>query len=117
MIALTRRRPAYRRLFIQGMNGVRRHIEVAAIPIIGLAGRVPRRDRAVLGDRLTMRLTLFGTRGSVPAPGPETARYGGNTSSVEVARRRRHVLVLDAGTGIRRLGAQLPAASAASTSC
>ena len=27
-----------------------------------------------------MRLTLFGTRGSVPAPGPETARYGGNTA-------------------------------------
>ncbi len=31
-----------------------------------------------------MRVTLFGTRGSVAAPGPETVRYGGNTSTVEV---------------------------------
>ena len=38
MIALTRRRPAYRRFFIRGLNGVRRHLEVAAIPITGLQG-------------------------------------------------------------------------------
>jgi phosphoribosyl 1,2-cyclic phosphodiesterase len=55
-----------------------------------------------------VRVTLFGTRGSVPAPGPETARYGGNTASVEVRADDGTVLVLDAGTGIRRLGAQLP---------
>ena len=55
-----------------------------------------------------MRVTLFGTRGSVPAPGPDTARYGGNTPSVEVRGADGTVLVLDAGTGIRRLGAQLP---------
>jgi phosphoribosyl 1,2-cyclic phosphodiesterase len=55
-----------------------------------------------------MRVTLFGTRGSVPAPGPDTAHYGGNTPSVEVRGDDRTVLVLDAGTGIRRLGAQLP---------
>ena len=55
-----------------------------------------------------MRVTLFGTRGSVPAPGPETARYGGNTPSVEVRGDDGTVLVLDAGTGLRRLGAQLP---------
>jgi phosphoribosyl 1,2-cyclic phosphodiesterase len=55
-----------------------------------------------------MRVTLFGTRGSVPAPGPETARYGGNTPSVEVRGADGTLLVLDAGTGIRRLGAQLP---------
>ena len=29
-------RPAYKRFFLQGMNGVRRHIEVASIPIVGL---------------------------------------------------------------------------------
>jgi phosphoribosyl 1,2-cyclic phosphodiesterase len=56
-----------------------------------------------------MRLTLFGTRGSIPAPGPETARYGGNTPSIEVRGGDGTVLVLDAGTGVRRLGAQLPA--------
>jgi phosphoribosyl 1,2-cyclic phosphodiesterase len=55
-----------------------------------------------------MRLTLFGTRGSIPAPGPETARYGGNTPSIEVRGADGTVLVLDAGTGVRRLGAQLP---------
>jgi PAS domain-containing protein len=36
MFALTRRRPAYKRLYIKGLNGVRRQIEVAAIPILGL---------------------------------------------------------------------------------
>jgi PAS domain-containing protein len=38
MIALARQRPAYKRFYIQGMNGVRRQIEVAAIPIVGLQG-------------------------------------------------------------------------------
>jgi len=48
-------------------------------------------------------VTLWGTRGSLPTPGPETARYGGNTSCVGVQGREGTVLVLDAGTGIRRL--------------
>jgi phosphoribosyl 1,2-cyclic phosphodiesterase len=55
-----------------------------------------------------MRVTLFGTRGSIAAPGPETNRYGGNTSAVEVLGKDGTILVLDAGTGIRRLGAQIP---------
>jgi phosphoribosyl 1,2-cyclic phosphodiesterase len=55
-----------------------------------------------------VRVTLFGTRGSVAAPGPETARYGGNTSTVEVRGADGTLLVLDAGTGLRRLGARLP---------
>jgi phosphoribosyl 1,2-cyclic phosphodiesterase len=55
-----------------------------------------------------MRVTLFGTRGSVAAPGPETARYGGNTSTVEVRADDGTLLVLDAGTGLRRLGARIP---------
>jgi PAS domain-containing protein len=38
MITLARQRPAYKRFYIQGMNGVRRHIEVASIPIVGLEG-------------------------------------------------------------------------------
>jgi PAS domain-containing protein len=36
MFALTRQRPAYKRFYIRGINGVRRQIEVAAIPILGL---------------------------------------------------------------------------------
>jgi PAS domain-containing protein len=38
IIALATRRPAYKRFYIRGMNGVRRHIEVASIPIVGLQG-------------------------------------------------------------------------------
>lgn len=51
-----------------------------------------------------MKVTLWGTRGSLAAPGPETIRYGGNTSCVEVRAADGTVLILDAGTGIRRLG-------------
>jgi PAS domain-containing protein len=38
MIALQERRPAYQRFYIQGLNGVRRHLEVVAIPILGIEG-------------------------------------------------------------------------------
>lgn len=54
-----------------------------------------------------MRVTFYGVRGSVPAPGPTTARYGGNTSCVEVLLEDGTTLVLDAGTGMRALGAKL----------
>ena len=59
-----------------------------------------------------MRLTIWGCRGSVPTPGAETVRYGGNTSCVEVALEDGTVLVLDAGTGIRQLGQELLAREA-----
>jgi len=51
-----------------------------------------------------VRITFWGTRGSLASPGPETTRYGGNTSCVEVRATDGTVLVLDAGTGVRRLG-------------
>lgn len=54
-----------------------------------------------------MEVTLWGTRGSLATPGPETARYGGNTSCVAVRGREGTVIVLDAGTGIRRMGATI----------
>ena len=54
-----------------------------------------------------MKVTLWGTRGSLPNAGPETVRYGGNTSCVEVRGDDGTLLVLDAGTGIRRLGSAL----------
>ena len=54
-----------------------------------------------------MNITLWGTRGSTPSAGPETVRYGGNTSCVEVRGTDGTMLVLDAGTGIRRLGTTL----------
>jgi phosphoribosyl 1,2-cyclic phosphodiesterase len=54
-----------------------------------------------------MRLKIWGCRGSVPTPGPSTVTYGGNTSCVEVALDNDAALILDAGTGIRALGADL----------
>jgi len=54
-----------------------------------------------------VRVRLWGTRGSIAAPGADTARYGGNTSCVEVHGPQGTVLVLDAGTGIRPLGRTL----------
>jgi phosphoribosyl 1,2-cyclic phosphodiesterase len=54
-----------------------------------------------------VRLAIWGCRGSVPTPGRETVRYGGNTSCVEVSLADGTALVLDAGTGIRQLGFDL----------
>jgi phosphoribosyl 1,2-cyclic phosphodiesterase len=49
---------------------------------------------------------FWGTRGSVPTPGPATIRYGGNTSCVEV-RSGKEILILDCGTGAREMGIAL----------
>ncbi len=57
-----------------------------------------------------MKVTIWGSRGSVASPGPDTIRYGGNTSCVEVRGDDGTLLVLDAGTGMRRLGSTLPEA-------
>ncbi len=55
-----------------------------------------------------MLARVWGCRGSVAAPGPDTVRYGGNTSCVEVRLdERARSLVLDAGTGMRPLGVAL----------
>jgi phosphoribosyl 1,2-cyclic phosphodiesterase len=56
-----------------------------------------------------MKIKVWGARGSIPAPGPETMRYGGNTSCVEVTLADGSTLILDAGTGIRNLGLALDA--------
>ena len=61
-----------------------------------------------------MRVTFHGVRGSVPAPGPQTSRYGGNTSCVEVRLSDGSTLALDAGTGLRELGKKLMAEGRAS---
>ena len=51
-------------------------------------------------------IKFWGVRGSIPAPGPDTARYGGNTACVEV-RADGEIIILDSGTGIRALGVEL----------
>lgn len=56
-----------------------------------------------------MKVRVWGSRGSIASPGPDTVRYGGNTSCVEVRNAAGAVLVLDIGTGARLLGQELAA--------
>jgi phosphoribosyl 1,2-cyclic phosphodiesterase len=51
-------------------------------------------------------VTIWGTRGSIPTPGAQTVRYGGNTACVAVEAAGQ-LVILDAGTGIRQLGTRL----------
>jgi phosphoribosyl 1,2-cyclic phosphodiesterase len=51
-----------------------------------------------------MKVRFWGVRGSLPVPGRHTNRFGGNTSCVEVKPRGDWPIIIDAGTGIRRLG-------------
>jgi phosphoribosyl 1,2-cyclic phosphodiesterase/ActR/RegA family two-component response regulator len=54
-----------------------------------------------------MLVTFWGTRGSIAAPGPDTVRYGGNTSCVSIRTDGGTLMVIDCGTGIRALGRHL----------
>ena len=56
-----------------------------------------------------MLVRCWGARGSTPVSGEEYLRYGGDTSCIEVRSSGGHVVIIDAGTGIRRLGRQLAA--------
>lgn len=56
------------------------------------------------GSAVTTR--CWGTRGSIPSPGPSTVRYGGNTTCFEV-RHEGQRLIFDAGSGIRLLGTEI----------
>jgi phosphoribosyl 1,2-cyclic phosphodiesterase len=56
-----------------------------------------------------MKVRFWGVRGSIPAPGPETNRYGGNTSCVSVNTRTGGLVIIDMGTGLMHLGNQLMA--------
>lgn len=58
--------------------------------------------------KTTTTLKFWGARGSIPTPGADTVRYGGNTSCVEV-RSGGEIIILDAGTGLRGLGNALAA--------
>lgn len=54
----------------------------------------------------SISIKFWGVRGSIPCPGHDTLRYGGNTSCVEI-RCGDHLLVFDAGSGLRKLGEEL----------
>jgi phosphoribosyl 1,2-cyclic phosphodiesterase len=53
------------------------------------------------------RLTFWGTRGSIPTPGPQTTRYGGNTACLSIAGPDNRLVILDAGSGLRPMGHEL----------
>jgi phosphoribosyl 1,2-cyclic phosphodiesterase/ActR/RegA family two-component response regulator len=75
-------------------------ITAAAVPFI------PQKMTTVLPSDQPTRLKFWGVRGSIPTPGPGTVQFGGNTSCVEV-RADGEIIILDAGSGMRRLGLSL----------
>src|SRR2546423_10675913 len=64
--------------------------------------RVPPPMPSVSASSPSARIKFWGTRGSIAVPGPETLRYGGDNTSVEIRADERIILV-DAGPGIRPL--------------
>lgn len=56
---------------------------------------------------MSLQVRFWGTRGSIPSPGAQTVRYGGNTPCVELRTESGWLVILDAGTGIRELGRKL----------
>ena len=107
--ALREQRPAFGTLRFLAADGREHEIHVTAIPIVtshathgALALFWPIEDEAP-----QMRVKVWGARGSIPSPGPETTRFGGNTSCVEVTLSDGTTIVLDAGTGARNLGLRM----------
>jgi len=54
-----------------------------------------------------MVIKIWGSRGSIPVCGQEYVRYGGDTTCIEIRTKNGRVIIVDAGTGIRRLGKAL----------
>ncbi len=54
-----------------------------------------------------MYIRFWGVRGTIPTPGPDTIRVGGNTSCVEVFTPDKQLIIIDGGSGIRALGKKL----------
>jgi len=61
---------------------------------------------------MSVAVTFWGTRGTIPVPGAGTARFGGNTPCVSIRDGTGHCVILDAGTGIRGLGHALRSTAA-----
>ena len=54
-----------------------------------------------------MKVRFWGVRGSIPTPGPETVKYGGNTACIEIRLSDGRIIIIGAGSGIRALGNKL----------
>lgn len=59
-----------------------------------------------MSDSTLFKLKFWGTRGSIPCPGPDTVKYGGNTTCFEITCGSKRIII-DAGTGIRLLGKKI----------
>ncbi|HOJ64046.1 MAG TPA: MBL fold metallo-hydrolase [Spirochaetota bacterium] len=53
------------------------------------------------------KIKFWGVRGSIPCPGPLTAKYGGNTSCIQIKLGLDYQIIIDCGSGIRELSASL----------
>ena len=51
-----------------------------------------------------MIIKSWGSRGSIPVSGPEYIKYGGDTTCIQITTKDNDIIIIDAGTGIRRLG-------------
>ena len=51
-----------------------------------------------------MIIKSWGSRGSIPVSGPEYTKYGGDTTCIQVTTKSNDIIIIDAGTGIRRMG-------------
>ncbi len=54
-----------------------------------------------------MYITCWGSRGSIPVSGKDYIKYGGDTTCIEIRTKNDDIIIIDAGTGIRRLGNKL----------
>jgi phosphoribosyl 1,2-cyclic phosphodiesterase len=75
------------------------------------SGRTRQRPADAVAPADRFQVTFWGVRGSLPAPGAATRRYGGNTPCLEV-RCGSRLIVLDAGSGLRALGDRLMGSTA-----
>jgi phosphoribosyl 1,2-cyclic phosphodiesterase len=72
-----------------------------------IEGAVSSEPRTIMGGEPDVCVHFWGTRGSIPSPGASTARFGGNTSCIEIRAKGGPRLIFDAGSGIRALGHSL----------
>ena len=96
---------------MSGTHDQARADRAVAAPGEAASGEAAPEDESLDGapPRAALALHFWGVRGSVPAPGAGTTRYGGNTSCVELRTTDGRRLVLDAGTGLRALGEAIAA--------
>ena len=103
------KKPRYPRYTTCKLNQVSARLRALSVrekePLDPAIDVTPAATEAVGADVL-VSARCWGTRGSIPSPGPETARYGGNTTSFEV-RYGDQRLIFDAGSGLRMLGMDL----------